>query len=88
MRTPKDFTNFPNSSVLQKCEAEIVAYNIMKILGRTGNKFREITWEEYRTERKKDKDFTNTESFYFDQVLPYCKSQDTAELFSLEWRTP
>jgi len=86
MKTPKDFRIFPSSSVLQKCEAEQVACNVMVILYRTGNTFREITWEEYRTERKKDKDFTSTEEFYFDQVLPYCRSQDTAELFSPEWK--
>ncbi len=88
MKTPKDFTSFPCSSVLQKCEAETVACNIMVILSRTGNTFREIAWEEYKTERKKDKDFTSTEAFYFDLVLPYCKSQETAELFSPEWRIP
>jgi len=46
MKTPKDFRIFPSSSVLQKCEAETVAANIMVILYRTGNTFREITWEE------------------------------------------
>ena len=70
-RTPKDFIGVPMKSVLRKYEAEIVARNIMIILERTGNIFRGIEWNEYEKERKKDGNFTSTEAFYFNQVLPY-----------------
>lgn len=84
---PSDFTNFPCSSVLRKCEAEQVAVNIMLILARTGDIFRDLSLEEYIKERNKDKDkYSNGEEKYFRQVLPYCKSADTAILFSTAWQ--
>ena len=74
-------------SVLQKSEAETVARNIMVILARTGDEWRTLTWEEYETERKKDANtgFSHIEKGYFNQVIPYCKSADTAVLFSPVW---
>lgn len=82
---PSNFTNFPYGSTLQKTEAEIVACNIMKILERTGDTFRNLTWDEYKQERLRDKGFSVTEKSYFNQVIPYCKTSDTAVLFSPEW---
>jgi len=38
---PSDFTNEPMGSVLQKSEAETVARNIMVILKRTGDTYKE-----------------------------------------------
>ena len=47
MATPKDFIKYPYDSVFHNSERETVALNIMKILFRTGNSWREI--RVYRT---------------------------------------
>ena len=83
---PSDFTNHPFSSVLQKTEAEVIARNIMTILKRTGDTFRPLTWDEYKSEREKDGHFTESEKSYFVQVIDFCKSGDTAILFSESWK--
>ncbi len=85
MEHPSDFTNFPLESVLQKCESETIAQNIMKILERTGNVFRELTFEEYRIERLKDGDFSEGEENYFEKVIGYCVDSKCAKLFSEAW---
>ena len=82
---PSDFTNDPMGSVLQKSEAETIAQNIMVILKRTGKEFRELSFEEYKREREKDGDFHIIEKKYFEQIIGYCKSPDTAKLFSKRW---
>lgn len=84
-KQPSCFTEYPWSCVYNKIEYEIVAQNIMKILKRTGNKFRDLSWEEYETERIKDGYSPRGESEYFEKVISYCKSADTAKLFSKEW---
>lgn len=83
---PSKFTIRPWSSVFGKSENETIALNIMRILKRTGNEFRELTWEEYKEERIKDGNFTEFEKKYFDENIPYCKSADTAKLFSPTWK--
>ena len=83
---PSDFTNHPFSSVLRKTEHEMVAANIMKILKRTGDKFRPLTWDEYKLERKKDGRFSTMEKGSFDKVIDYCASVQTARLFSKSWK--
>lgn len=83
---PSDFNTHPWGSVKQKSEAETIARNIMVILARTGNKWRPLTWEEYRTERLKDKDFSDFEKRYFDEVVPFCANPDIAKQFSPAWR--
>lgn len=83
--TPSNFTNYPWGSALTNSECETIAVNIMVILSRTGNVFRELTWEEYESERMKDKNFSAGEKPYFEKVLPYCKNADTAKLFSKSW---
>ena len=82
---PSNFTSYPWSSVLQNSESETIALNVMKILSRTGNEFRPITWEEYKEERLKDGYFSDREKSIFENVIPYCKSADTAVLFSKSW---
>lgn len=77
---------YPWGSVMNRTEPEIVALNIMTILKRTGDEFRILSFDEYRTERMKDGNYNYMEEQYFDQVIRYCKSSDTAELFSKEWR--
>lgn len=76
---------FPFCSVFQNTETEIVADNIMKILARTGDAWRELTWEEYQVERKKDKGFSSMEKRYFETVLKYTVSYEQALRFSEEW---
>ena len=85
-RKPSDFTEYPWDSVLQQSEAETIARNIMVILTRTGNTFRELSWEEYRVERLKDGSFREQEKHYFDMVIKYCKSEDIAIIFSKVWK--
>jgi len=82
---PSNYTSQPWNSVLQKSEAETVAGNIMKILAKTGDTWRELTWEEYKEERIKDGGFSESEKHYFEKVIPYCKSEDTANLFAKDW---
>ncbi|MEA1849225.1 hypothetical protein U9K52_09900 [Chryseobacterium sp. MHB01] len=85
METPSNFCSYPWSSVFQKTENEIVAQNIMKILQRTGDTFRSLSWEEYETERQKDKNFSIAEKKYFNEVLHYCESAEKAKTFSESW---
>lgn len=82
---PNDFTNYPWDSEFKKTEAEIVAQNIMKILQRTGNEFRELSWEEYEKERKKDGNFSTLEKAWFNKVIVYCRTAEEAREFSKSW---
>lgn len=84
-RNPSTFIGHPWSSVLQNCECEIVAANIMRILKRTGDMFRPLSPKEYVKERKKDGSYTPKELGCFDKVIKYCKNADTAALFSSTW---
>lgn len=84
---PSDFAlQFPWDSVFQKSEHETIAENIMKILARTGNEFRELSFEEYRKERLIDGYFTEGEKLFFDEVQPYCLSATKAATFSRSWQ--
>ena len=83
---PSNYTGYPWSSILQNLESETIAQNIMIILKRTGDKFRELTFAEYKTERLKDGNFTESEKQYFDKVIDFCKSGDTAKLFCSGWK--
>lgn len=82
---PSNFTNNPMDSVLQNSESETIARNIMLILKRTGDKFRNLSFKEYKKERLKDGNFSESEKKYFDKTIEYCKSSDTAKLFSKNW---
>jgi len=86
MKNPSDFAKiFPYSSVARSNETETVARNIMVILSRTGNVWRELSWKEYTEQRDIDGNWSQREKFYFDKAVDYCKSADTAKLFSGEW---
>lgn len=85
-KNPSDFTNYPWSSVTGNAESEIVALNIITILARNGNKWRALPFEEYRTERLKDGNYTSKEEDIFNRVLKYTTSKESAESFSKEWR--
>lgn len=82
---PSDFMDYPFDSVFKKSECETVAQNIMKILSRTGDEFRKLSFNEYKKERIADGNFSDGEKQFFDMVIPYCKSPDTARLFSKIW---
>jgi hypothetical protein len=83
--TPKNFVKYPWDSVMNKSECETIAKNIMIILAMNGNEWRDLTWDEYRQHRIMDGSFSDNERPYFEQVIGYCKSVDTAVLFSPEW---
>lgn len=85
---PSDFKNYSWDSVARKSESEVIAQNIMKILSRKGDVFPEelLTFEQYKEARLEDGNFSEGEKYYFDQVIGYCKSADTAKLFSKSWR--
>ena len=51
---PSDFLEYPWNSVTKNSEYETIALNIMVILKRTGDEFRELSFDEYKTERLKD----------------------------------
>lgn len=84
---PSDFKIYPWSSVFTNSETETIAKNIMIILSRTGNEFRNLEWDEYRIERLKDGSFSDNEKQYFDKAIKYCKSAETAVLFSPKWES-
>lgn len=83
---PSDFKIHPWNSTAGSYEAETVARNIITILARTGDEWRPLDWAEYKAERLEDGNFSERERNYFDQVIGYCKSADTAVLFSPTWK--
>lgn len=87
MTKPSGFLRMSNmGSVTHNAESERIARNIMVILSRTGDTFRRLEWDEYKAERMKDGGFTERERIYFDKVIDYCKSADTAALFAPGWK--
>ena len=85
MSKPSNYTSKPWDSVIGKWEAEKIAQNIMVILSRTGNEWRQLSWQEYQEERKKDGGFTQMEQPYFEQVVGYCASAEDANRFCSSW---
>jgi hypothetical protein len=83
---PSNFTCYPWDSILQKSECETIAQNIMKILQRTGDKFRPINFKEYKIERIKDGNFSDREEEYFNQVIMFCTDSESALKFSSSWQ--
>ena len=82
---PDNFTTHPFGSVLGNYESEVVARNIMCILARTDNKWRELGWEEYKKERTKDGGFSSNDKSYFYKVVSYTASAEQAERFCSGW---
>ena len=82
---PAKFLKFPFGSVMNKSEHESIARNIMVILKRTKNEFRELPWNEYKIERLKDGGFSEGEKQFFDEVIMYCSQEEHALKFSKEW---
>jgi len=52
---------------------------------RTGNKFRDLSWQEYKKERLKDSNFSYIEEEYFNNVVRWCRSANNAKQFSPNW---
>lgn len=85
---PSLFLQHPLGSITKESDLETIAHNIMAILSRTGDKFRDLSWEEYEAERKKDGNFTMTEQTYFDQLAYLAKGSFRAiTSFSPVWRS-
>lgn len=82
---PSNFLKHPYDSVFENMECEIVAHNIMAILARTGDTWRDLSLSEYEEERTKDGGLSYKEAALFNKVQPYCVSQQTAYLFSKNW---
>lgn len=85
MKPSQFISKYPYSSVFRSSEHETVAMNIMVILKRTGDTFRDLSWEEYKAERLKDKDFYEFEKEYFEKVVTYCQSAEKAKTFCKNW---
>lgn len=83
---PSDFSKKSTmGSITKRREPEVIAANVMKILARTGDAFRLLSWEEYATERQKDGNFTERERPFFDEVARYCASSHGAAAFCPDW---
>ena len=82
---PSDFTRTAFDSVLKNSECETIARNIMVILSRTGNQFRLLSWDEYKEQRTKDGNFTESEKQYFDRVVGFCVAAESAKAFCPSW---
>ncbi len=89
---PSDFAKVaPFDSALQNSECETVARNIMAILSKTGNAWRELDWDEYEAYRKKDSKLCDhkhiiKETMYFDKVAQYTTHWRAAILFCQAWK--
>lgn len=85
-RNPSYFAAIqPWNSVYKKSEAESIATNIMRILKRTGDTWRDLSWEEYKLERLKDSDFDEREKKWFQMSVLYCCSDEKARQFCIDW---
>jgi hypothetical protein len=76
----------PYDSVFRNSECETVARNIMIILARTGNEFRDLSAQEYSDERRKDGEPASVQEMgVFEKVVFYTKSEDNARHLSKYW---
>lgn len=83
---PSNFKIHPWDSIFKNNETETIARNIMVILARTSDTWRSLSWNEYVAERTNDGAFTEWEKPYFDKVIDYTVSPETAKLFSPAWK--
>ncbi|PID34886.1 MAG: hypothetical protein CR971_00920 [candidate division SR1 bacterium] len=86
-KKPSDFSKIrPWSSIFQNVECETIALNIVGILARTGDEWRELKWEEYKEEREKEGVSLSSKHEYFEAISEYCSTYKTARLFSPDWK--
>jgi hypothetical protein len=84
---PSHFTNYPWSSVKQKSEWESIAQNIMRVMSEHGNDFSiGLSLEQYTAYREKEGGSVRISQESFDELMEYCKSAETAKLFSKDWK--
>ena len=88
---PAETKGFPYRSLFRSGNHEAIARNIVTILSRTGNEWRELTEVEYIRERIADAEhdqgggFNPEELIYFRAVAPYLTSEEKAREFSPAW---
>lgn len=85
---PSNFLSHPWGSVMQNCEYETIARNIMVMLSRCGNTWKPLTWEKYVFERIIDgakESEIERERPYFDRVVGFCVSAESANAFAPGW---
>lgn len=87
LATPADYISYPWGSILNSTEHEMIARDIMVILYKTGNVFREISFDEYKKEKTKiTKNIINaSEESRFMQVVNFCKNPYMANSFCKNW---
>jgi len=88
--TPSHYLQRPVGSVSQNGDTETIARNIMAILSREGNQFRELSFDEYKLSRIQDgaTEFAvSAEKPHFDIAAPYCISAQRANDFCEGWYT-
>lgn len=85
---PGNFVAHPIASIAGNSETETVAANIMRILKRTGNTWRKLSWVEYVKERKTEKSstFTDGEQHHFEncEIFNITTAQDALN-FCKDW---
>ena len=90
MKNPSNYTSYPMGSVSQNSETETIARNIMVILSKSGDTFRELSFDEYQKARIEDGatiSDTLGEKPYFEKCVGYCVSSDKADSFENGWYT-
>lgn len=80
---PSVFHEKPGDSTMERVAPETVARNIMAVRDRLGKW--DISEEEYVAERKKKKNFKDSELPYFREVLPLLKDSVMCMAFSGVW---
>ena len=85
MTKPSAFKEWPWNSVVQQSEAEQVAINILVILRRTCDTWRDLSLEEYKANRLKDGGFSEREEGLFKTVYPLVCSVEKARKFAPAW---
>ena len=87
LKTPKQCLKIGTiGSNARKSELESIADNVLKILIRTGNTFRNVSKKEYLEERKKDnggKNICSSEEMWLDRFLEMFPKFDQS--FSKYW---
>lgn len=90
MKKPSDFNKYPfdcSGVAHNKCEYETAALNIMVVLSRTGNTFRDLTLEEYcETILEVDNRKVGfDEAQYFNDTIWRINTFEKAQEFSKNW---
>ena len=78
---PSNFCKHPYGSILQNSESESIACNIMVILARNSDTWRELSWTEYKGGGFRD----YLEKPYFEKVVKHTVNEEQARNFSPAW---